>query len=158
MREPTLDLADPEYKFQSVIAVHSKTIVKVILKAWEVIESTLQAIYCINFQAPISNGLTLTAVSCLRLIRALTNTNHLETHAELANVFTDPETSIFKLLDYSAKNPTSSICNNHIMAIIAHIILSNTEKQHVLIDSLFKVKKVRINHFNDVILVEANNY
>jgi hypothetical protein len=124
MREPTLDLGDPEFKFQSEIIKHAGTILKTCLKAWE---------------APISQGLTLTAISCLRIIRALTNTNHPETHTVLAELFSTPETSILKFLDYSAKHPMSSICNNHIMAISAHILLSNTQKEHPMIDALFAV-------------------
>ncbi|KAI6190700.1 hypothetical protein M3Y97_00147100 [Aphelenchoides bicaudatus] len=124
MREPILDLGDPEFTFQSEIVRHSNVIMKVILKA---------------FDSPISAGHTLTAVSCLRIIRALTNSSHEETHATLAKVLVDDDTSIVKLYDYAARNPSSSICNNQIMAIVAHIMFSTT-KEHLLIDALFKTK------------------
>ncbi|KAI6213051.1 hypothetical protein M3Y94_00103700 [Aphelenchoides besseyi] len=124
-REIFDELCDPEFSLQFAILTRAEQIVKLAIEYGN---------------APESENLGISAAMCLKVIRGLLNTNHKPTQEKLGEILSAPDTSIIKLLEITEKNPLFAIFNNHVHAIIAYSLFSNSDDKFPLIDALFKVK------------------
>ncbi|KAI6185457.1 Serine/threonine-protein phosphatase 6 regulatory subunit 3 [Aphelenchoides besseyi] len=124
------ELCDPEFSLQSAILERAEQIVKLAIEYGN---------------APDSENLGISAAMCLKVIRYLLNTNHKPTQEKLGEILSAPDTSIIKLLEITERNPLFAIFNNHVHAIIAYSLFSNSDDKFPLVDALFKVKPNLVN-------------